>query len=52
MLGAVQFDNQLFLGDIEINDVSANDLLTMDGERECFQKIIPKVPLVSGHIFA
>ena len=51
MLGAVQLDNQLLLSDVEINDVSANDLLAMYRDGKCFQKIIPKVPLVPGHIF-
>ena len=52
MLGAVQLDDQLFPGDVEIHDVGTDDLLAVDGQGKRFQKVIPQVPLLTGHVFA
>ena len=52
MLGAVQLDYQLFLGNVEIHDIGRNDLLAVDHNRQLFEKVIPQVPFMPGHIFA
>ena len=52
MLGTVQLNDQFVFRNIEIYDIGTDDLLPVDGNRERFQKIIPKMPLVAGHIFA
>ena len=41
MLRTVKLDNQLLLGDIKIDNISADDFLAMDGERKCFQEVVP-----------
>ena len=52
MLGAVQLDYQLFLGNVEIHDIGRNDLLAVDHNWQLFEKVIPQVPFMPGHIFA
>lgn len=41
VLRTVKLDNQLLFSDIEINNISTYDFLAMDGERKCFQEVVP-----------
>ena len=41
MLTSIQFDDQKKSGDIEINDIRANDMLTFDRIGQLLQKVIP-----------
>ena len=41
VLGAVQLNDQLLLGNVEIHNVRTDDLLAMDCDGKCFQKNIP-----------
>ena len=52
VLRTIKLDNQLLFSDIEINNISTDDFLAMDGEGECFQKIIPKMTFVACHVFS
>ena len=50
VLGTVQLDHQLLFRDIEIDDVAADDLLTVDRDGKHLQEVVPKVSLFLGHL--
>ena len=52
MLAAVQFDDQLCGGAIEIGDEGKNDCLTFELHRISAQKVIPKVLFVPRGVFS
>ena len=51
MLTSIDFYNKLGRGNIEIDNVRTNHLLSMYHNREVFEEIIPKVPFFLGHMF-
>ena len=50
MLRAVQFDDQFLFSNVEIHDIGINDLLAVDHNAEMLEKVVPKMPLVAGHV--
>ena len=50
MLRAIQFDDQIFSGDIKIHDIGTDDFLPVDHNGQRFEKVVPKMPLVAGHV--
>ena len=52
VLGAIQLNDKLGAGNVEIDNGFADHLLPMHHHRKIFQKIIPKVPLFFCHRLA
>ena len=52
VLFTVNFNYRLRLGDIEINNIISNALLSFYGNRQFFQKIVPKMIFLVSHIFS
>ena len=52
MLRSIQFNNELGFRNIEVHNIFSNHLLPMHSSRQCFQKIIPQMPFLFGHVFA
>ena len=50
MLRAVQLDDQFLFSNVEIHDIGINDLLAVDHNAEMLEKVVPKMPLVAGHV--
>ncbi len=50
MLRTIQFDNQLSLITIKINDIMTHYILPAKLYRICFQKLIPQSIFLTGHI--
>ena len=52
MLRTVQLNHRLFRRDKEIDDIPAKHFLPVDRQRKILQKIIPKMPFLSGHVLS
>jgi len=52
MLGTIQFNDQFCPKAVKVNDIHANRILPLELYRIGFQKIIPQVALLFGHLSA
>ena len=52
VLSSVDLDHKSCACDIEIDDMVTDVLLTIDGDGEPFQKIIPQMFFFGGHVLA
>ena len=50
VLRPIDFDHQFCLRTTEINNIRTDHTLPMDGNRQCFQKTIPKTAFLRRHV--
>ena len=52
VLGTIQLNDDFGFCAIEISDVISEHFLPVERNGKCFEKIIPKVPFLFGHVFS